>query len=201
MNTPNRLTLARMILAPVFLLLFLWEFPFHILVSGLVFGVAALTDLFDGRLARKYGQITSLGKFLDPIADKMLTTAAFIAFVACDEMNVWALFLILTREFVVTSVRLVAAEGGRVVAANLWGKIKTVTQFIAILYMLVALEFVSWRDSLLAGAALPEAAFTVPLLIGQALLWIAAVMTAVSGVTYFWDNRRFFLPKSAGKQE
>lgn len=197
MNTPNRLTLARMILSPLFLLLFLWEFPFHTLLSGVVFGAAALTDLFDGRLARKYGQITSLGKFLDPIADKMLTTAAFLAFVACDQMNVWALFLILTREFVVTSVRLVAAEGGKVVAANIWGKIKTVMQFIAILYLLVALEFASWQDTVLQSAALPEAVFTVPLVVGQVLLWIAAVMTAVSGVTYFWDNRRFFLPKSA----
>ncbi len=199
MNTPNRLTIARILLTPLFLLLFLWDFPYHTLVSGIVFGVAALTDLFDGRLARKYGLVTNLGKFLDPIADKMLTTAAFLAFVACDQMNIWALFLILTREFVVTSVRLVAAEGGKVVAANIWGKLKTVMQFIAILFMLAALEFSAWGDTLLHGMAVPEAAFTVPLVIGQVLLWLAAIMTAVSGITYFWDNRQFFLPQSRTK--
>lgn len=111
MNLPNKLTVIRIILAPVFLLLMMVEFPFHYLAAGLVFGAASLTDLFDGRIARRDGLITDLGKFLDPLADKMLTTAAFLGFLAVDALDVWALMVILSREFMVTSVRLVAAAG------------------------------------------------------------------------------------------
>ncbi len=192
MNLPNKLTVVRIVLAPLFLLLALWEFPFHNLVAGLVFGAAALTDMFDGKIARARGLITNLGKFLDPLADKMLTTAALLSFLATGHLDVWALMVVLTREFMVTSVRLVAAKDGTVIAANIWGKLKTVAQFVAILFELAALEWASWQHGLLAGVALPEAAFTVPLVIGYVLLWISVVLTAVSGVQYVWANRKFF---------
>ena len=90
MNLPNKLTILRVLLAPLFLLLLLWDFPFHYLAAGLTFGAAALTDLFDGRIARRRGLVTNFGKFLDPLADKMLTTAAFIGFLAQGHMDAWA---------------------------------------------------------------------------------------------------------------
>ena len=143
MNLPNKLTVVRIVLAPLFLLLSLWQFPFHNLVAGLVFGAAALTDMFDGKIARARGLITNLGKFLDPLADKMLTTAALLSFMATGHLDVWALMVVLTREFMVTSVRLVAAKDGTVIAANIWGKLKTVAQFVAVLFELAALEWAS----------------------------------------------------------
>ncbi len=192
MNLPNRLTVARILLAPVFLILMMVSFPFHYLIAGLVFGAAALTDLFDGRIARRRGLVTNLGKFLDPIADKMLTTAAFLAFLAVGKLDVFAVMLILSREFMVTSVRLMAAKGDVVIAASIWGKAKTVAQFTAILVMLAALEFSTWRDGILAGAALPDSAFTLPVLIAQILIWVSVVLTLISGFQYVWAGRRYF---------
>ena len=194
MNLPNKLTVIRIILAPVFLLLMMVEFPFHYLAAGLVFGAASLTDLFDGRIARRDGLITDLGKFLDPLADKMLTTAAFLGFLAVDALDVWALMVILSREFMVTSVRLVAAGGGTDIAASRWGKAKTVAQMTAILYMLAALEFSTWGGTVFAwvGVTLPELAFTLPLLLGRVLVWVSVVMTVISGIQYLWNYRSCF---------
>ncbi len=191
MNLPNKLTVVRIVLAPLFLWLTLWEFPFHYLVAGLVFGAAALTDMFDGRLARSRGLITNLGKFLDPLADKMLTTAALLSFLVTGHLDVWALMVVLTREFMVTSVRLVAAKEGTVIAANWWGKAKTIAQFTAIVFELAALEFASWQHTVLAGAALPDAVYRVPLTVGYSLLWVSVALTAVSGWQYVRQNRQF----------
>ncbi len=192
MNIPNRLTIVRIAMAPFFLVLFLWDFPFHYVTAGLVFALASITDLIDGRLARRNNLVTDLGKFLDPIADKILTTAAFLGFVVIGHMNVWALLLILTREFVVTSVRLMAAGKGTVVSANIWGKAKTVAQYVAILYLLAALEFSTWGGTLLAPFTLPDTAYQVPLTIGEIMLWAVAAMTAISGIKYVLDNRGHF---------
>lgn len=196
MNLPNKLTVVRIVLAPLFLALALWEFPFHYAVSLVVFIAAALTDMLDGKIARSRNLITNLGKFLDPLADKMLTTAAFLLFLAIDKMNVWALMLILTREFMVTSVRLLAAKGGKVIAASMWGKAKTVAQFIAIIFMLTALEFSTWQTSVLAGVSLPDAVFSVPLVIGEVLIWISTVLSLIAGAEYVWLNREYFLDKN-----
>ncbi len=193
MNLPNKLTVIRIVLAPLFLLLTVVEFPFHYLAAGLVFGAAALTDMFDGKIARARGLITNLGKFLDPLADKMLTTAALLSFMATGHLDVWALMVVLTREFMVTSVRLVAAKDGTVIAANIWGKLKTVAQFVAILFELAALEFASWQSGVLAAANLPAVVFQIPLIVGYVLLWISVVLTAISGVQYVWNNRNFFV--------
>lgn len=193
MNLPNKLTVARIVLAPLFLLFALWEFPFHYAVSLVIFIAAALTDMFDGKIARSQNLITNLGKFLDPLADKMLTTAAFLLFLCTDNMNVWALMLVLTREFMVTSVRLLAAKDGEVIAAKLWGKAKTVAQFIAIIYMLTALEFSTWQTGILSGFNLPDALFTVPLVIGEVFIWISTVLTVIAGVDYVWNGRHHFI--------
>ena len=191
MNLPNRLTLARIAMVPLFMLLFLWDFPFHYVISGLVFGAAALTDLFDGKIARSRGLVTNFGKFMDPIADKMLTTAAFIGLCALGQMSPWALLIIMTREFAVTSVRLMAATDGTVIAANFWGKMKTVMQFVAIIFAIAALEFSTWGGGILSGLALHEAVYSVPLILAQILIWIATLLTLLSGVEYVWANRHF----------
>ena len=192
MNLPNKLTVVRIILAPLFLLVLLLDFPFHSLIAGFIFGAAALTDLFDGRIARARGLITNLGKFLDPLADKMLTTAAFLGFLALGRIDVWALMIILTREFMVTSVRLVAAKDGTVIAASMAGKAKTVAQFASIIFMIAAMEFASWQHTLLAGFALPDTLFTAPLLAGRVLIWVSVVLTVISGFQYMWSYRQCF---------
>lgn len=199
MNLPNRLTVLRIILAPVFLLLLLWDFPFHNLIAGLVFGTASITDLLDGKIARKHGLITNLGKFLDPLADKMLTTAAFLGFMVTAPLSAynvwitWAVMIILTREFLVTSVRLLAAKGGKVIAASFWGKAKTVSQMVAIIYMLAALEFHSWQGHILAQASIPAWVFSALLIFGVVCIGVSTVLTVISGAEYFWQNREFFL--------
>ena len=192
MNLPNKLTVIRILLAPIFLLLLLWDFPFHNLAAGLVFGAAALTDMFDGKIARSRRLITNLGKFLDPLADKMLTTAAFLGFLAVGRLDVWAVMIILTREFMVTSVRLVAAKDGTVIAASFAGKAKTVAQFASIIYMLAALEFCSWEHTLLAGAAVPGWLYDVLPLAGRVLIWVSVVLTVISGFQYVWAYRQYF---------
>ncbi len=194
MNVPNKLTVIRIVLAPIFLLLLMVEFPFHHLAAGLVFGAAAFTDMLDGKIARKYGLITNLGKFLDPLADKMLTTAAFLGFLATGHIDVWAVMLILTREFMVTSVRLLAVKDGTVIAASFAGKLKTVMQFVAIIYMLTAMEVCSWQNGLLQGV-LPDAFYAVLMTVGQILVWISVVLTIVSGVQYVWNGRQYFADK------
>lgn len=199
MNLPNRLTLLRVLLVPIFMWILFWEFPYHYLVAGMIFAAAALTDFFDGKIARARGLITNFGKFVDPIADKMLTTAAFIGLMMVGQMNPWALLLILTREFAVTSVRLMAATDGTVIAANFGGKLKTVAQFMAILASIAALEFSTWQTGLLAGAGLPEAAFSVPLVVTEVLLWVSTILTVLSGIDYVWQNRHFFKEDSAKK--
>ena len=183
----------RIILAPLFLLVMMIDFPFHYLISGLVFGAAAFTDMLDGKIARKYGLITNLGKFLDPLADKMLTTAAFLGFMAIDRLDVWAVMIILSREFMVTSVRLVAAKDGTVIAASIWGKAKTVAQFVSILFMIVALEFSTWQTTVFAEMGLPNGAFTVPPIIGWVLIWVSVVLTVISGIQYVWNYRQCFI--------
>ena len=193
MNLPNKLTVIRIILAPLFMLLALWEFPFHYAAALVVFIVAALTDMLDGKIARARGLVTNFGKFLDPLADKMLTTAAFLVFLSIGKMNVWALMIVLTREFMVTSVRLLAAKDGTVIAASMWGKAKTVAQMVAIIYVLTALEFSTWQSGLLAAFALPSAVFTVPMVVGEVLIWISVALAAVSGADYVWLNRHYFI--------
>ncbi len=192
MNTPNKLTILRIIMAPLFLLLMLLEFPFHFVISGLVFGAAALTDYFDGSIARSRGLITNFGKFLDPLADKMLTTAAFLGFLYKGHIDVWAVMLILTREFMVTSIRLIAARDGVVVAASLSGKVKTVAQFVAILFTIAALEFSTWQTSLLSGINIPAAVFDIPVFIGRIFIWVSVVFTLISGFQYVWELRHYF---------
>ena len=192
MNLPNKLTLLRCILTPVFLACVIVEFPFHYGAALLVFIIASLTDYFDGRIARKRNLITNLGKFLDPLADKALTTAAFIGFVHMFSSRSlpWALFIILAREFAVTSVRLLAAKDGVVVAASFSGKLKTVMQMVSIIYMLAfrqavrinaVRDFIGGNTGVMWGSR-----------IGLVLIWVSVIATVVSGIQYIWQFKHYF---------
>ena len=186
MNLPNRLTVLRIFLAPVFLALLTIRFPGHFLLALLVFIAASLSDLADGKIAHSRGLVTDFGKFLDPLADKMLTTAAFIGFIGlgfgCG--IVWITMIVLTREFLITSLRLTAAGSGRVIAANIWGKAKTVCQMAAIIATLV---YYSVGDI----SALPGAFSDILHVLSVVLLWISAGMTVLSGAIYLKDNAGF----------
>ena len=190
MNLPNKLTLARIIMVPFYMLFLLWPFPFHYVAALVVFAAASLTDYFDGQIARSRNLVTNLGKFLDPIADKMLTTAALLVFLAIGVTGVWAVMLVMTREFMVTSVRLMAAKDGTVVAASFSGKLKTVAQYIAIIAMMAAL---TWQDiCVIYLPNVPSLGCTLPILISQILIWISVALTCISGVQYFWQFRHYF---------
>lgn len=186
MNLPNKLTVLRFILTPIFMLLLMLGFKGHFLLAMIVFIGASITDYFDGKIAREQNLVTNFGKFLDPIADKMLTTAAYIGFVALDIGYgiVWVTFIVLLREFVVTSVRLAAADNGKVVAANYWGKTKTVVQMVAI----IATLFFCFVINVFS---LPDVFVMVLEAIYSVLLWISAVLTLVAGATYIIDNKEY----------
>jgi len=189
MNLPNRLTVIRILLVPFIMAAILIKFPFHDMVAGLLFGAAAITDLFDGKIARRDNLITDFGKFADPLADKILVISVLVCFTAIGRCGAVPLCIIIFREFAVTSVRLVAASNGKVIAANMWGKVKTVSQIIAIVAIFV-LQLI--RD-LLALIPISEAALAAIggtfNIIGHVLIWITAGFTIVSGAKYLIDNK------------
>lgn len=189
MNLPNRLTLARIAAVPVFLILLLWQFPFHYFAALVIFVAASLTDLFDGKIARSRGLITDFGKFLDPIADKMLTTAALLGFISLGIGfgTVWITVIVLIREFSVSSIRMIAAVSGKVVAADKWGKIKTVMQMVGIIMALTFEEFIFLFPSLLLVGTILRIAYNI-------VLWFSAVLTVVSGINYLVKNKTFVDP-------
>ena len=171
MNLPNKLTIARVICVPIFVVLYyldlnIWAF--------IVFVIASITDMLDGKIARKYNMITNFGKIMDPLADKVLVYAAFCVFVEKGIMPGWMLIIILAREFAVSGMRTVAASEGKVVAAGMTGKIKTVLQMFAVLFLLLA-PYSHVLD-----------------VIGQVLLWASLVMTIVSGAEYIIKNKDVF---------
>ena len=196
MNLPNKLTVSRAILAPLFLAtMLITAIPYNYTISLLLFIAASLTDLFDGKIARKRGLVTTFGKFLDPIADKMLTTAALLGFMiilptVCLKVQFAVItFITMFREFAVASVRLIAvsSEKKKVIPANIWGKLKTVSQMASIIFGLFAysvMEFVS----------LPCTAEKITLVIFAALSWIAAVLGVISGFIYVFGSKELIDP-------
>lgn len=188
LNPPNILTISRIIITPIFLAVILTEsIPHRFLIACVIFSIGSITDAVDGHLARKNNQITNFGKFLDPIADKVLTTSALLAFMSMGLCNIWIVMLVLTREFAIASVRMIAAAGGVVIPANIWGKIKTVSQmvFTIIIMLLGEVYYIAETSSAQLFAELPELS-----LISNGLLWITAVLTVVSGVIYLIDSRK-----------
>mgnify|MGYP000249446976 FL=1 len=184
LNLPNKLTLIRMFLAPIYLALMLIEFPCHYIVALAVFAVASLTDMLDGKIARKNNLITVFGKLLDPLADKMLTTAALLAFMREGWCSIWIVMIVLTREFAVAGVRLIATAQGIVIPANYWGKAKTVSQMVFTIVIMLLAELNATFD-IFANAGW----FTLAR-VSNIMLWITAVLTVVSGITYFVDSKK-----------
>ncbi len=173
MNLPNKLTTLRMILVPVFIVLYLNKLPIPALI---VFIAASLTDFLDGHLARKNNMVTDYGKIMDPLADKLLVTSAFVCMVETGVIPAWMVIVILAREFLITGLRAVAANKGVVIAAAWSGKIKTVTQMFAIIFLLLN----NWPFSLIG---FPFAGI---------MLWIAVIMTVYSGCEYVYKSRELF---------
>ena len=188
LNLPNILTISRIVITPIFLFVILMEgLPHRFLLACIIFSIGSITDAVDGHLARKNNQITNFGKFLDPIADKILTTSALLAFMSMGLCNIWIVMLVLTREFAIASVRMIAASNGVVIPANVWGKIKTVAQMVfTILIMLLgeAYYIVESTDAILFSK-LPDLS-----LVSNGLLWITAIFTVISGAVYLIDSRK-----------
>ena len=191
MNLPNKLTLTRILLVPVFMIFVsLGQYitpsynPRYYLIAGFVFAVASFTDFLDGHLARKWNMVTDFGKFADPLADKLLTTVAFIYMMRDGVCSPVVLCIILAREFAVSGLRMVAAgaKDGRVIAANMWGKVKTVLQMLSIIFYFfgTALSYRGTVDSV-----------SIVVVVSIALCWLVAAVTAISGIKYLWDNRSF----------
>lgn len=186
MNLPNKITTVRMISVPFFLLFMLADFPYHYLAALILFIAACVTDFFDGHLARHRDMVTNFGKFLDPLVDKMLTTSAFLAILEIGEEHyrgiLWIVFIILFREFAVMGIRLAAvSEGKKVIAADIFGKVKTVAQMISICFVI----FTQWLH---ADFSLNVAALEIA---GTVLLWLSAILTLLSGINYIKNNIKF----------
>lgn len=173
MNLPNKLTLLRVILIPFFiwsLMLNNGETQSFRYIAVAIFIIASLTDLLDGKIARKYNLVTNFGKFMDPLADKLLVCSALICLVALDQFPVWMAIIIVSREFIISGFRLIAVEQGLVIAASYWGKFKTTFQMIAIVLLIL----------------------NIPALgtVATVMIWIALILTVVSLVDYIVKNHQ-----------
>ena len=181
MNIANKLTVLRVILVPFFVVTLLVDtIPYHYAFALFFFAVASITDALDGNIARKQNLVTNFGKFLDPLADKVLVVSALICFIQLGFVPSWVVVIIIAREFMVTSIRLVAASSEKktVIAASIWGKLKTISQMVGIVVILIMQVFSSFIP-----ADFPT------ILIGEILMYIACAMTVISGAQYVWDYR------------
>ncbi|MBI3583075.1 MAG: CDP-diacylglycerol--glycerol-3-phosphate 3-phosphatidyltransferase [Nitrospinae bacterium] len=169
LNLPNKITIIRIFLIPLFLVFLISSAKISPLFAASIFGVAAFTDWLDGYLARTTKQVTTLGKLLDPIADKILVTAALIPLVELDRISAWIAVVIIGREFAVSGLRTVAMSQGIVIAASWWGKYKMVFEIIAIMFLILNYKIL----------------FVNFLLLGTIAIWVAMVMSLVSGIDYF----------------
>lgn len=171
MNLPNKLTIFRVILIPFFVFFMMWPVAGDMSkwIALAIFVIASLTDLLDGKIARKYNLITDFGKFMDPLADKMLVISAMICLVALGKIPAWIVVIIVCREFIISGFRLVAAEKGTVIAASYWGKFKTTFQMIMVILMIADLPTLS--------------------ILTQIIMWIALLLTVISLVDYLVKNK------------
>lgn len=171
MNLPNKLTILRVIMIPFFVLALLYnggENQTLRYVAAAIFIIASLTDMLDGKIARKYNLVTNFGKFMDPLADKLLVCSALICLVELKELPAWMVIVIISREFIISGFRLVASDNGVVIAASYWGKFKTTFQMIAVVLLIVGIPALS--------------------MVTTAVVWIALVLTMISLVDYIAKN-------------
>ena len=210
MNLPNKLTIFRIILVPIMVIIpfftntkEVFEIPLYLLIIDAIFIIASITDKLDGYLARKNNQVTTFGKFLDPIADKILVLAALIMLVEMQKIPAWIPIIVLFREFIVSGYRLIASQnGGKVIAASIWGKIKTVTQMIGIMIMFLSnysyFQFVFRVDSIQkmminsASIYMSTPQYIINIL-GSILITISVIATVFSGINYLKDGKDLFL--------
>lgn len=172
MNLPNKLTVLRVIMVPFFVFFMLTGVggAANKWIALIIFCVASLTDMLDGKIARARNLVTNFGKFMDPLADKLLVCSALIALVDLNKIAAWIVIIIIAREFIISGFRLIAAENGVVIAANYWGKFKTVSQMIMIILLLIDLGGV----------------FDI---LEQIFIWLSLALTVISLITYIWQNR------------
>lgn len=170
MNLPNKLTIFRVLLIPFFVVLLLVDItPYDNWIALAIFIVASLTDLLDGKIARKYNMVTNFGKFMDPLADKLLVCSALICLVEMERIAAWMVIVIIAREFIISGFRLVASDNGVVIAASYWGKFKTTFQMVMICLMIADLEVLS--------------------LVTMIVTWAAVILTVVSLADYLIKNK------------
>lgn len=187
MNLPNRLTVSRLVLTLLFLVAIFSNWPFNETLALLIFGAASLTDYYDGKIARRDKTITDFGILMDPLADKILICSAFIAFVGRNVMPAWMVVIIVSRELAITGLRLLAANKQQVLAAEKYGKHKTISQIVAILAILLVLCYPQWGQwaHLVFDSWLP--------FVERISKWIAVCLTLLSGAMYLWRNRQLYM--------
>ena len=173
MNTPNKLTVARMILVPFLVLFMLTDLggEANRYIALAIFVVASVTDWFDGKLARKYNLVTNFGKFMDPLADKLLVCSAMICFIELEKLPAWFVIIIIGREFIISGFRLIAAENGVVIAANYWGKFKTTFQMLMVIVLILNIQMSFFQ------------------ILGVILTYVALILTVVSLIDYIVKNK------------
>lgn len=177
MNLPNKLTLLRICLIPVFVILMLSQVSNFFLISCIIFIIASITDFLDGKIARKYNLVTDFGKFMDPLADKLLVLSALICMIEYDLVAGWMVIIIVARELTVSILRAIAADNGKVIAASGGGKIKTTSQMIAIILLLIGANYLNSQI----------------VFVGTIAMYIATIFTLYSGIDYLYKNRELFM--------
>ncbi len=173
MNLPNKLTTLRVIMIPFFVLFLLWqngENKTFRMIALALFIIASLTDLLDGKIARKYNLVTNFGKFMDPLADKLLVCSALICLIDLKALPAWMVVIIISREFIISGFRLIASDNGVVIAASYWGKFKTTFQMISVVLLILDIEQLT--------------------LITDICVWISLILTVVSLVDYIYKNHK-----------
>lgn len=172
MNLPNKITIFRVCMIPVFLVFMLVPgLPYGNFIATAVFAIACASDALDGHIARKHNLVTNFGKFMDPLADKLLVCSALICFVELSYMPAWMVIVIIAREFIISGFRLIASDNGVVIAASYWGKFKTIAQMIMCILLIAQLPF-AWVE-----------------VIEQIFIWLSLILTVVSLFEYIWKNR------------
>jgi CDP-diacylglycerol--glycerol-3-phosphate 3-phosphatidyltransferase len=193
MNLPNRLTVSRLVLTVAFLIAMFVEFPFNETLALVFFVVASITDWMDGSIARSRNLITNFGILMDPLADKILICSAFIAFIGKDYMPAWMVVIVVTRELAITGLRLLAASKQVVLAAEGYGKHKTISQITAIISVLVLGSYQSWGPIGKAVFGFPILGYAWVGVFTKAALWLSVVLTFSSGGLYLWRNRDLYM--------
>lgn len=187
MNVPNKLTIIRVFMIPLFVILLLFEdiLPYFNFFALAVFALASFTDFLDGHIARKYNLVTTFGKFMDPLADKILVCTALIMLIEFDRIPAVVVAIIMARDFIISGFRLIASDKGIVIAAGWLGKIKTVVQMVMCMLLLFT-----------AGDTFDGIIFDIARVLGQIAMWLALILTVLSLIVYIWDNREVLRDKN-----